>query len=479
MCRESLLFLQQFNYIKFYTTSPMSPSGHASHFQLLRSKHKIFIFEGYTTTFTEEGLRIEYLFKIDGLAVFKPVSVIHFGKNQDVFLNNYNQNRPLAEYLIFNIGLIELISYWKTTCAPIIQITGNLLTPAQVEWWKKLYFNGLGEFFYVNGLNPTLEEFVDIVSSGGQFLPQNVRGMTDGFLIPVGGGKDSAVTLELLKNAQVEIIPLIINPRGATIETLLAAGIDSNDMVSISRTIDPELIRLNSQGYLNGHTPFSAMLAFYSLLASLLIGKRDIALSNESSANEATIPGTHINHQYSKSFAFEQDFREYVDRYISSSFNYFSFLRPLNELQIVSVFSKLNQYHRVFKSCNVGSKTDSWCGKCPKCMFTHIMLSAFKGKAYTDEILGAKMLDDADMAVVFDELCGFSENKPFECVGTIDDVNQAMQMIANQYKDKEKPLLVDRFLCHDRANNLSADISQISNSHNLSPNQFELLKKAL
>jgi hypothetical protein len=457
----------------------MLPSDRSAQYQLLRSQHKIFYFEGFTSTFTNVGLRIEFLFNIDGLTRFQPVSVFHFGKYKEIFLRNYQENKPLAEQLIFNIGLIELISYWKASCAPVIQVPGHSLSEVQVEWWKKLYFNGLGEFFYMNGLNPDMEHFVDIVSSGQPFEPQIVWGMGDGFLVPVGGGKDSAVTLELLKNVKAEIIPLIINPRAASIQTLIAAGIDANDMASITRTIDPELIRLNSLSYLNGHTPFSAMLAFYSLLASLLSGKGNIALSNESSANEATIPGTHINHQYSKSFAFEQDFRDYVNRYISPSFNYFSFLRPLNELQIVSVFSKLDHYHRVFKSCNVGSKSDVWCGECPKCLFTHIMLSAFKGKSYTDEILGAKMLDDREMSVIFDELCGFSLNKPFECVGTIDDVTKALQMIADQYNDHDKPLLVDRFLRLRKENFLPSYPEDISFNHNLSPAHLEILKNAL
>lgn len=457
----------------------MLPSNQFAQYQLLRSRHKIFFYEGYTSAFTNEGFRIEFSFHIDGLSRFRPISVFHYGKYKEIFHRNYQFNKPLVEYLIFNIGLIELISYWKATCAPVIRISDQLLNQAQVEWWKKLYFNGLAEFFYMNGLNPTMDGFLDIDSSGKQFKPQTAHGMGNGFLIPVGGGKDSAVTLELLKNAHAEIIPLIINPRGATTETLTAAGLDANDMVSISRTIDPELIRLNRLGYLNGHTPFSAMLAFYSLMASLLSGMGNIALSNESSANEPTIPGTHINHQYSKSFAFEQDFRDYVNRYISPSFNYFSFLRPLNEFQIVSVFSKFDHYHRVFKSCNVGSKTDVWCGKCPKCLFTHIMLSAFKGKAYADEILGAKMLDDSEMSVVFDELCGYSENKPFECVGTIDDVNQAMQMIADQYNEHEKPLLVDRFLKLRISISLPSSPVEISSNHNLNPVQLDILKNAL
>ena len=448
-------------------------------YQMLRTRHKVFIYEGYLAALMPDGLRIEFLFSIEGLTQFRPVTLFQYGKYKEKFIKQFNENKELVDLLIFNMGLIELISYWKTTCAPIIRVPHHSLSEGQVEWWKNLYFNGLGEFFYRNGITATQDDFVEIVSAGSPKEAQPAKHMDDGFLVPVGGGKDSAVTLELLKNQNISIIPLIINPRGASRETLTAAGLDKEDLVAISRKIHPELLRLNSLGYLNGHTPFSAMLAFYSLMASLLTGARNIALSNESSANEATIPGTHINHQYSKSYAFEQDFREYTARFISPSFNYFSFLRPLSELQIVSVFSKLEHYHPVFKSCNVGSKTDEWCGKCPKCLFAHIMMSAFKGTVRANEILGAKMLEDAEMTEIFDELCGLSDNKPFECVGTIEEVNQAMQMIAGDSIDGSEPLLVSRFLRLKKGKYPTFELSELNNQHNLSPDLLAILKKAL
>ena len=190
------------------------------------------------------------------------------------------------------------------------------------------------------------------------------------------------------------VIPLIMNPRGATIDTITAAGLSMDDVLIINRMFDPALLELNNQGFLNGHTPFSAMLAFYTLMCSVITGFRNIALSNESSASESTIPGTKINHQYSKSLEFETDFRNYYTKYITGGINYFSFLRPLSELQIARIFAELTRYHDVFRSCNAGSKTNSWCGKCPKCMFTHILISAFTNIQEADRIIGSPMLND-------------------------------------------------------------------------------------
>lgn len=457
----------------------MQLSDQTEQFETLRKKYPEFHYDGYHVSFTNDGLKIEFSFRIKGLAHFRPVSVFHFGNQKETCIKSYHANKVAADNIIFHIGLIELISYWKSTCSPIIKINTNTLSSQQSDWWKKLYFNGLGEFFYINGICTSVDDFVEIRSSGTEIKIQTIEGIGDGFLVPIGGGKDSAVTLELLKRDNKTLRPLIINPRGATINTVTAAGLDYSDTFTISRSIDPELLRLNSLGYLNGHTPFSAMLAFYTLLASLLNGSGNIALSNESSANEVTIPGTNINHQYSKSFEFEEDFRWYYSNLISPSFNYFSFLRPVDELQIVSIFSGLDNYHQVFRSCNVGSKTDSWCGKCSKCLFTSIMLSAFKGHEYASRIIGADMLNDAELIPVFDELTGIAENKPFECVGTLEDVNVAMSMIARNDSERKNLALMDRFLSlKGLTEEKNLRISE-AKGHNLSPALLDLLKKAL
>ena len=51
-------------------------------------------------------------------------------------------------------------------------------------------------------------------------------------------------------------------------------------------------------------------------------------------------------------------------------------------------------------------------------------------------IFGEDLLDKVELIQYFDELCGIAPNKPFECVGTIDEVNKALQMIRESRKDK-------------------------------------------
>jgi len=171
------------------------------------------------------------------------------------------------------------------------------------------------------------------------------------------------------------------------------------------------------------------MLAFYTLLASYGTGVRDIALSNEASANEATVLGTEVNHQYSKSLEFEKDFRQYVQDYMGNCAHYYSYLRSFSELQIAEKFAQYPQYFSVFRSCNVGSKENKWCGNCPKCLFAYIILAPFIAKNTLLEIFGEDLLNKPEMKQFLNQLTGKEATKPFECVGTVEEVVAALKML--------------------------------------------------
>ena len=127
----------------------------------------------------------------------------------------------------------------------------------------------------------------------------------------------------------------------------------------------------------------------------------------------------------------------------NNAFNYFSFLRPLSELQIAMLFSRFSAYHDVFRSCNVGSNQDIWCGHCAKCLFAYIILSPFIVPERLNRIFGKSMLDDLTLEHEFRQLLGEEETKPFECVGTVGEVRQALSMtIQRWYPSERKPALI-------------------------------------
>ena len=448
-------------------------------FGKLRTEFPFFVYEGYNIHRDAHSMQVRYFFNLSGKIKFEPKLSIGLE-----FPANKSLPEVLLHNLVFHIGMSEMISYWKATCSPKIIIKPFCLEPNALAWWKHLFFHGLGEFFHTNGIFPDYNEFLSIECEAGPEVERSAIELRNAGLIPVGGGKDSVVTLDLLTAGKMKVVPFFLNPNKAALNVSVKAGFQENQSIVIKRTIDPELLRMNKLGFLNGHTPFSALLAFYSLIAASITGTKHILLSNESSANEPTIPGSEINHQYSKSFAFESGFREYCSKYISDDFNYFSFLRPLNELQIAALFSGLIKYHLVFRSCNAGSKAGIWCGNCPKCLFTFIILSPFIEPGKLEKIFGHNLLDNTELIYYFDQLCGLELEKPFDCIGTIDEVNAALHTAISQYHDENVPALLRRYKLSSvyksyNDNAFSDLLTQFNSPHFISGQLLHILKTRL
>ena len=435
-----------------------------SKFHELRKEFPFFSYDTYQYHFSGNSLEISFSFNLAGKYFFNPGVSIPYKKN--LFFPYDSLSQDALSTLVFHIGLIELISYWKAACPPRVIIKPHKLSPAQINFWRNVYYQGLGEFFFVNSIETSGDEFMEITAENKDDAGTFRAPSTGSCLVPVGGGKDSAVTLGMLNKTAEDWLPFVINPGKTTDEVIYAAGKSRELTIEFHREIHPLLIELNGKGFLNGHTPFSALLAFYSLLAAYLTGRTEIILSNESSANEATIPGTSINHQYSKTFGFERDFREYCRTYLSRDFNYFSLLRPLSELQIARLFAGMPQFLNAFKSCNVGSKTSSWCGKCPKCLFTFIILSPYLAPDKLTGIFGKNLLDDPSLEGTYEELSGIEESKPFECVGTVDEVNLAMAQSVARYRPGEIPYLLRLHMQRNER------LSSVDSSAGISPDHF-------
>ena len=451
-------------------------------FEQYREEYKEFYYNNYSITEDDKAIYLEYEFEIKGLTKFNPKITIL--KKAFKFKNI---NSKVVENMVFNIGLVELISYWKCTCSPKVIIKCGYISEEQISWFKKLYFNGLGELFYTNNIKTNIEDFMHIECEGNEIDYEKVEDNLEGYIVPIGGGKDSCVTLETLHLDRKKDYCLIINPKQVTLKCAELAGFSKDNIIEINRSIDKRLIDLNNKGYINGHTPFSSMLAFVSYFVAYLLSKKYIALSNENSANESNVVGEKINHQYSKSFEFEKDFEQYSNKYLKAKVKYFSFLRPLNELQIAKIFAKHEKYHQVFKSCNVGSKEKEWkwCTNCAKCLFAYIILSPYLYKEKLVNIFGTDMFEKEELLDIFINLTGNGEVKPFDCVGTFEEVNFAIcktiEKIKEDNKDNNKlPYLLEYYAHNFEMTDLTEDITKRYNEeNNLNEIQEELLKKEI
>ncbi len=194
--------------------------------------------------------------------------------------------------------------------------------------------------------------------------------------------------------------------------------------------------------------------------------------------------GEKINHQYSKSYEFEEDFSNYSKKYLKGNVKYFSFLRPLNELQIAKIFSKHKKYHQIFKSCNVGSKEKDWkwCTKCPKCLFVYTMLSPYLYKTELIDIFKKDLFEDKELLKTFLDLTGNGETKPFECVGTFEEVNFAISLTISKLEkeNKELPFLLKYYKENFKLIDFKEDITKrFNNENNLTEKQAMLLKEEI
>lgn len=402
--------------------------------EALRQKHPRFVYEAFHVVHTGDVLEFAFTFTLEPDIQFHPTLRI-----EGVEVDRWDTLEPAVQSnLAFHLGLAEVLSYWKAAASPEIVVKAGYLSPEQVAWWHGLLINGMGEYFFVNQIDFTVPDFVTFYVD---HPPQDVallqhEPLVDNVLIPVGGGKDSALTLDVIGHSAYNVGTLALNTTPAMDDSISQST--STQTIYVKRRIDPKLLDLNAAGYLNGHTPFSSVVAFISVVSAILFGYRYIALSNERSSNEGNqfFHGQEVNHQYSKTFDFEHKFRTYCTTYIAPYIDYFSFLRPLYELQIARLFAELKRYHVVFRSCNVGRKTNSWCHNCSKCLFVYTMLYPFLNWDQLSKIFSHDLFTREDLLPIARELAGLADTKPFECVGTHEESRLAFALSAQKYLDR-------------------------------------------
>jgi len=384
----------------------------------LRKEYPRFIYESYSYQISKNNLEIFLNFKVPPDIRFKPKIVI---KNINKLRITRVGERELNN-LIFHLGLMEIPSYWKATCSPEIEIQADQLNREQINWWKWLIINGMGQFFYENKIDWRVKNFLTIKPSNEKKYKIFNKKLKDRYLVPFGGGRDSIVTLENLKKREKEIALFMVNPTGGILKTAKVSGIKNKIIVRL--LIDKKLLQLNKKGYLNGHTPFTALLSFLSVLCAILFDYKNVVFSNEKSADEGNLKYLEkmINHQWAKSSEFERMFKKYCKKYLAKNTNYFSYLRKYGELEISKMLTKYPKYFSVFSSCNasmrIGARQIRWCGNCPKCLFVYATLYPFLNKKDLLKIFAKDIFGNKKLLPIMESLIGQGRPKPFECVGT-------------------------------------------------------------
>ena len=210
-------------------------------FKKYREKHKEFHYNNYTIREDEKDIYIEYEFEIPELTKFNPKLRI---KKKELPFKELESE--YVKNMVFHMGMVELISCWKVTCSPKVIIKCGYINEEQKKWWKKLYFNGLGELFYTNNIKTDIEEFMTIECTGlekeNKIEYKEIQEEFSGYIVPIGGGKDSVVTLETINMNKQKDYCLIVNPKPVTLKCAEIAGIKDNNIIEVYREIDKNII---------------------------------------------------------------------------------------------------------------------------------------------------------------------------------------------------------------------------------------------
>jgi hypothetical protein len=357
-----------------------------------------------------------------------------------------------ADGLLSLLHWVAGVSYYKTAAPAQVLCESSAPSPAVAALLEALYSEGLGEFAYTNALaglprprfprtsvtakGPAWGPLEDVPpadhadSSGGVLDADSPRRI----LVPVGGGKDSAVALEIVRRSGAQTALFSIGDAPPIARTVAVAGLAH---LLVRRRLDPSLAALNEAGALNGHVPITAIVSCVAALTAALTGFESVAMANERSASAGNLSwqGIEVNHQFSKGLRAERLLTAALAE-LDAGVGCFSILRPASELAIARAFARLEAYHGAFTSCNKIFRLDpalraaSWCCDCPKCRFVYLVLAPFSSPEHLRGVFGADLLADELQFDGFSLLTATGGHKPFECVGEEQESLAAIRLLA-------------------------------------------------
>jgi hypothetical protein len=341
---------------------------------------------------------------------------------------------PVVQDLLQGLHRVMGVSYYKAAVPS--RIVAEPTSPQDAELWDMLYGVGMGEFYYRNRLQPLAAQAFPRTD---QRSPVHAPAQPDveRALVLVGGGKDSIIAREVVRHAGVACDGFAVGQAPWITRSAAAMQLP---LLTVRRTLAPELAALNRRGAYNGHVPISACIAFVAQLVAYLGGYSSVIVANERSADEGntTWGGLKVNHQWSKSLDFERAFQAWCARRLPRWPRYFSILRPLSEVRIAKELVSYPQYLQSFASCNANfrqnqnSEPERWCGRCPKCVFVQLIMAPFLDDKDLDLTFGRRFIDDEANRGLLAELTGDSGIKPFECVGTPEESLAALAVLYKQ-----------------------------------------------
>ncbi len=391
-------------------------------------KYQKFIYESFN--WDKQAQKAEFNYSFDGHKKYQ--ETLTFETKTDFGCSEIGLNLALRAYF-----LIAGISYYKAYLSPEIDTTNVRIDGLEADFLNGLFTIGLGQFIYENKLN-----FSDLArfetDENYQPQPEILAGL-NGAIIPLGGGKDSLVTVELALADNLDFKVLRVNTNSWIDKQIKLIGKPS---IICERILSQQLLDDNKNDALNGHIPVSAIISSACVIAAVLYGSKEVLFSSEASANEPNLKyqDVQINHQYSKSAEFVKSYSTFLAHSVSPSIIYKSMLAEKGEMEIAKLFSDLafDKYNGVWSSDNLvnfkqdekGSKPH-WDANSAKTLSTLALLMPYRSRAELEAVFGFSQSPFSEKTLpIWRQLVGTEGNKPFECVGTREEIKSSLQKAA-------------------------------------------------
>lgn len=178
----------------------------------------------------------------------------HFTERLSLPKQSQRDNVPadLLDRVLSYLHLAIGTSYFKVFAPREVRLPAPL-HPLEASFFKSLYTKGLGEFYYRNNLDinsaPSFPSDDQMESSSQRFGKKSEK-----ILVGVGGGKDSVVAIELLKEAGYNPTLFVVETGETSPIVAAVSAATKLPILTVTRTIDPKLLN-GIEGSYNGHIP--------------------------------------------------------------------------------------------------------------------------------------------------------------------------------------------------------------------------------
>jgi hypothetical protein len=372
----------------------------------------------------------------------------------DYTLRHNEQDHLLTETLAFPVPLLESpdqqrslralhlalgVSYYKTFLPPTI-VQPYAMDPNEADFWNDIWQNGLGEFMYVNKISG--EQLARFNPQDGLSFGEVSGSQTQaaGAILGIGGGKDSIVAGELVKDLGIPLAGFVMATGEQLGQAASVAEVMNVSLHAVKRTLDTQLLDLQEQsGAYKGHIPISLIFGLVGTALAIANQSAYVIVANEASASIPRIMwgDKPVNHQWSKSFGFEKQLQQFVHTNIAPQVTYFSAIRELTSIGVAKLFARLPQYFEVFTSDNSVFRIDPsrrpsgrWSLESPKSLSSYMLLAPWLSDEEVKRIFTIDFLNERSLSELFLELTGVAGEPPLDCVGTVEELTLSMNLLA-------------------------------------------------